>query len=360
MEEKRATWLELFYDLVYVAAIATATHVLLHTHHGVIPFEYASKFVLMFIPIWWAWVGQTMFINRFFEDAVHQRLFVIGQMVFVLIMTASLNVDFDDYYYSFLIGYLGLRVMTVLQYTMVNRRIQDPAARFLGTYLWIGIGVSALSLFFDGSFRYVVLYLGIIIDLVVPIIGRKRLAMTPIHLGYLLERFGLLTIIVLGESIISILAVLEPQDGDIRSISFSILAFIVLIAIWWQYFDNIEKKVDKEAVGTGQIILYGHLFIWMSLSVLASMMKLMYLGELNERFEVIVTFGAVLVYFLSTTLVFHNHRFPESRLHWGYFVFFVALILVFTVIHLFVLVSPLVIMIELAIFFAVYAKLTTT
>ena len=65
MEEKKVTWLELFYDLLFVAAVATATHVLLHVEQGYIHGEYLLKFVLIFIPIWWAWTGQTMFINRF-------------------------------------------------------------------------------------------------------------------------------------------------------------------------------------------------------------------------------------------------------------------------------------------------------
>ncbi len=55
--EKKVTWLELFYDLLFVAAVAKASHVLLHAEHGVITFEYLMKFVLIFIPVWWhGWV----------------------------------------------------------------------------------------------------------------------------------------------------------------------------------------------------------------------------------------------------------------------------------------------------------------
>lgn len=359
MDEKRVTWLELFYDLLFVAAIATATHVLLHTHHGVIPFEYFMKYVLMFVPIWWAWVGQTMFINRYGEDSFHQRLFIVAQMLFVLIMTSSLHVDFDAYYYSFLAGYIGLRVMIVLQYAVVNHRENHMAASYLGRYLWIGIIVSALSFPFEGWLRYSILYAGIIIDMMVPIIGRRRLYLSPVNMGHLLERFGLLTIIVLGEAIISILAVLEPQDGDFNSITFSILSFILIIAIWWQYFDNVEKKVDKESKGTGQMILYGHLFIWMSLSVIASMIKLMYTDEVSDLFKTLMMFGAVLVYFVSTTVVFHNHRFLSSRLSWHYLAFFIGLLTVFMLLNIFIIVSPLIIMVEVVIFFVAYARLTT-
>ena len=72
---RKVTWLELFYDLLFVAAVTAATHVLLHVEDGQIHAEYLVKFVLIFIPIWWAWVGQTIFVNRFGKDLFHQRIF---------------------------------------------------------------------------------------------------------------------------------------------------------------------------------------------------------------------------------------------------------------------------------------------
>lgn len=68
MEEKKVAWLELFYDLLFVAAVAVATSVLLHVEDGHIHIEYLVKFVLIFIPIWWARERQTIFVNRFGKD----------------------------------------------------------------------------------------------------------------------------------------------------------------------------------------------------------------------------------------------------------------------------------------------------
>lgn len=68
MEEKKVAWLELFCDLLFVAAVAVATHVLLHVEDGHIHIEYLVKFVLIFIPIWWARERQTIFVNRFGKD----------------------------------------------------------------------------------------------------------------------------------------------------------------------------------------------------------------------------------------------------------------------------------------------------
>ncbi|WP_430026320.1 low temperature requirement protein A [Peribacillus frigoritolerans] len=97
--------------------------------------------------------------------------------VFVLIMTSSLSADFDPYYLSFLIGYIGLRAVTAIQYLIVQRigaGVRKKGAIFLGRYFWIGIVISLLSVFFDSWIRYAVLYFGILID-IIPLLGRKCL-----------------------------------------------------------------------------------------------------------------------------------------------------------------------------------------
>jgi low temperature requirement protein LtrA len=363
MEEKKVTWLELFYDLLFVAAVAAATHVLLHVEDGYIHAEYLLKFVLIFIPIWWAWVGQTMFINRFGKELFHQRLFLILQMFFVLIMTSSLSADFDPYYLSFLIGYIGLRAVTAIQYLVVSRieeGAREKTALFLGRYFWIGIVISLFSIFFDSWVRYAVLYLGILIDICVPIVGRKCLEKVPTNTAHLFERFGLFSIILFGEALISTLAVIQPKQGNWDSISFSIISFILIISMWWQYFDNMEKKVDKSVQTSGQIIIYGHLFILMSLSMIAASIRLLFLHEVHYSFILYFVFGSVLLYFLSTTIVFHQYRRKHNRLKIYHLGLFLGILAVFFIINLIVVVPNIVIIGELTLFFIIFAKQTTT
>ncbi|WP_214484723.1 low temperature requirement protein A [Bacillus sp. SM2101] len=363
MNEKKVTWLELFYDLVFVAAIATATHVLLHVENGYIHAEYIFKFILMIIPIWWAWVGQTLFINRFGYDFLHQRVFMIIQMFFALIMISSLSVDFDKYYLSFFIGYIGLRVLTTMQYLVVQRiekGDRKKVAQYLGKYFWAGIILSTLSIFFESWVRYAIFYAGIIVDIIVPLLGRKYLIKSPTNIAHLLERFGLFTIILFGESIVSTLAVLRPQEGDWNSIAFSTISFITIIAMWWQYFDNMDKKVDKSIQTAGQSIIYGHLIIYTSLSLIAASIQLMFLHEVKYLFMLVFVFISVLLYFFATTLVFHLYRFKHNRLKVYHLGLFLGILSFFFIIDLIFIIPNVVIMAELALFFIIYTKLTTT
>ncbi|WP_433749441.1 low temperature requirement protein A [Paenibacillus amylolyticus] len=362
MMEKKVTWLELFYDLLFVAAVSKAGHVLLHAEHGVITFEYLMKFVLIFIPVWWAWVGQTLFINRYGQDILIHRIFLILQLLSVMVMTASLSTHFDQYYLSFFVGYIGSRAFTAIQYLTVHKsksEYQQKAARYLGICFLIGILISSGSLFFDSWLRYLILYVGIAVDIVLPLIGRKNLVKVPVQTHHLLERFALFTLILLGESVVSIIAVLQADHWDMKSILFAAFTAIFVIAMWWQYFDNVEKKVSKEIQTAGQAIIYGHLFIYISMSMIAASIQLLYQNQLNYVFMLGFVFGSTLLYFLSTTLVFHRYRHAHLRLGPRHLAVMVGLLVAFVLVDLVYQVPGYVIMGEEMLFFLVYAKLTT-
>ena len=87
---KRANWLELFFDLVFVFAIAKATHVLAHLHDGHVSLAQYGIFILIMIPVWWAWTGHTMFATRFDTEDTAQRLLTLAQMLAAVFLAASL------------------------------------------------------------------------------------------------------------------------------------------------------------------------------------------------------------------------------------------------------------------------------
>lgn len=127
-------------------------------------------------------MGQSLFVNRFGRDSTSHRVFLILQLFFVLIMTASLSVDFDQYFVPFLIGYLGLRAMTAIQYLAVHKKEDDHrriTARYLGSRFWIGLAISALSLFFDSWIRYAVFVCGYYGGYFTPLNGAEILGEKP-------------------------------------------------------------------------------------------------------------------------------------------------------------------------------------
>ena len=71
---RHATWLELFFDLVFVASIDVVTHHLAHVHQGHIGLKQLMLFPVEFLPIWWIWATHMLYANHFDTDSRQHRL----------------------------------------------------------------------------------------------------------------------------------------------------------------------------------------------------------------------------------------------------------------------------------------------
>ncbi|WJH37322.1 low temperature requirement protein A [Paenibacillus sp. CC-CFT747] len=237
--------MELFYDLIYVVAISIAAHVLAEAHGGHIPADALLKFPLIFVPLWWAWTGFTLYVNRFGEDSPAQRIVYFIQMLFVIIMAANINVDFEAYYLFFMIGYVGIRLSTVYMYARVwNRHLGLPrqVARYLCLSFLIGSAISFSSVLFPGVAKFYVLYLGIVVDIALPLAGRRLLRRMPVHHHHLMERYGLATIILLGELILVMVDTIRHHSLTLQSGWAVLIGFSIAVAIWWHYFESSERR----------------------------------------------------------------------------------------------------------------------
>lgn len=292
--ERRATWLELFFDLIFVIAIAKAAHVLLHVHDGHISAEIYLKYILIMIPIWWAWTGAAMFANRFDCDDIFQRLLNFVQMFCVIILAAHINTDFDTYYKGFLFSYVAIRALTVLMYlraSQINKSTKS-VSNFLALSFSIGILISLSSLFFDGILRYALLYAGIVFDLIMPLINKKRLQASPVHAHHLPERFGLLTIILLGESVVSLTGSFDALTWTPISMIMGFCGFTLACGLWWLYFENSERRIIGQHLGHGHGIIYPHLLIYLGLGGIAAMIRFSVIPELNLfDYKLLAAFG---------------------------------------------------------------------
>lgn len=82
-DEGKVSWLELFYDLAFVAVIGMVGHVLVEPDSD---YRILGQFLLFFIPVWWAWVGQAFYLSRFQHDALSSRVTTLAQMIVLVVM----------------------------------------------------------------------------------------------------------------------------------------------------------------------------------------------------------------------------------------------------------------------------------
>lgn len=237
-----ATPLELFFDLVFVVAVATAARDL---HHGLAE-RHASDAVLgyliAFFGIWRAWVGFTWFASAYDSDDVLYRLLAFVQMTGALIFASGVSALADRELLVPVSGYVVMRVALAIQWLRVAAG--DPERR--PTALRYATGVLVLQagwiglLFLPDDAVGVGLALAIAGELAVPV-WAETTRPTPWHPHHIAERHGLFTLIVLGESVyaatVSIgMALASHSLGTMMPLIAG--GVLILYSMWWLYFDD--------------------------------------------------------------------------------------------------------------------------
>ena len=261
-QHRHATWLELFYDLVFVVAISQLAHKL--SDH--IDLKGFLSFVALFVPVWWAWIGTTFYANRFDSDDIVRRGLMGLQMLAIAALAVNVHHGLDSSSVGFALAYAASRVLLVLEYLLAGWHL--PKARGLTTRYALGFSLGALlwilSVFVPLPLRFALWVLGLAVDFITPLTATEAIRQLPPHPEHLPERFGLFTIIVLGEAIIAVVnGVSEMAWGTASTVS-AIAGFITAFSLWWLYFENVSGSVletvrSAARLRTAMLWLYIHL-----------------------------------------------------------------------------------------------------
>ena len=331
-----ASTLELLFDLVFVVAIATAAaqlhHALAsgHAAHGVV------SYLMVFFCIWWAWMNFSWFASAFDNDDVLYRIAVFVQMAGALLIAAAAEGAFEGHWLPMAMGYGVIRVVAVLQWLRAGRH--NPHLRPATTRYAIGIFVLqlawfALVLFGTPSVFMPVFVFLVVLELLVPM-WAERAVMTSWHPHHIAERYGLLTLIVLGESILS--TAKAVQGGivehflDVGFMLACLGALLVIFCMWWLYFEEEGVAHRLNNYKTAFYWGYGHYFVFASAAAagagLAAQVDFR-LGHAQGLSAQSVGFGLtipVAIYVFTTWLI--HKRVGQSRGAWVFPVAAVAVL----------------------------------
>jgi low temperature requirement protein LtrA len=254
-KERHATWLELFYDLVFAAAVSQIGLSLYVNNTSITAFLGTAS---LFAPVWWAWVGVTFYATRFETDDLIHRLLVLLQMIGAAALTINIHGALGETSGNFAISYAAVRAFLVIEYIRAGRKI--PAARTLANRYAQGFLISTIlwmiSAVIPIPIRFIIWALALTIDITTTIlVGRKHVQLAP-NIFHLPERMGLFTLIVLGETIFGLVSSLSDQKWSIES-TISIGAGLgIAFSLWWIYFDSIDGTVIRAFREKGRIGLY--------------------------------------------------------------------------------------------------------
>jgi low temperature requirement protein LtrA len=273
---RAATPLELFFDLVFVVAIAQVGAAL---HHGLAEGHilYAiGHYFVGFFAIWWAWMNFTWFASAYDCDDVPYRIATFVQIVGALVIAAGAERSFEQNDHTIgLIGYVIMRLALVSQYIRAGR--SNPSRRATAYRYAIGVTLCQICwiilVFFQGTWWHPYLFIGLgIVELIVPA-WAERAGRTSWHTGHITERYGLFTIIVLGETILSLSMGIQSafETGEFTNQLTAIIigGLLIIFTMWWAYF---EWPMNDMLNSFAKVFIwgYGHLFIFASIAAMGA------------------------------------------------------------------------------------------
>jgi low temperature requirement protein LtrA len=260
---RRATWLELFYDLVFVVVIFQLAHKLEED----ISLNGFLGFLALFVPVWWSWIGAAFYATRFDTDDLGHRILVLLQMVGAAFLAVYVSDAFGEGSVGFALSYAAIRIILVLEYVRTGTSKSFSSATSLIRQNSIGYLIAAImwiiSAFVPPPFRFVLWGIGLVIDFATPIVVGKLHSQFAPHKSHLPERMGLFTILVLGESILEVVLGISNTDFDIYSMLVLGLSLGISFSLWWLYFDGVDGAPisvlrEKGKIGVYSLWLFGH------------------------------------------------------------------------------------------------------
>ncbi|MEV8634521.1 low temperature requirement protein A [Streptosporangium sp. NPDC051023] len=317
---RASTPLELLFDLCFVVGVAQAAaslhHALSEGHAGSGVLGYA----MVFFAIWWAWMNFTWFASAYDTDDVLYRLLVLTQIAGVLILAAGVPRAFGEQDFGLVtLGYAVMRLAMVGLWARAAR--EHPGGRACTSRYAIGITVVQAGwiarLALPGEAGLAGFLVLVLAELAVPL-WAERFQQTAWHPGHIAERYGLFTLIVLGESVLA--ATTAIQTGLERGIvttallSVALSGIVIVFAMWWVYFARPAERIltsNRVSFPWG----YGHYLIFSSAAAVGAGLGVVvdhdtgraHIGDLAAGAAVAVP---VAVFVLSVWLV---HLRPHHR-----------------------------------------------
>ncbi|MFG2721657.1 low temperature requirement protein A [Streptomyces sp. NPDC048416] len=235
-EEHRAGWFELFFDLVFVVTVSVLAHVL-HGDPG--PAEF-GQFLVLFFPAWWAWANLSVTVNLFGSGSPRVQAMLLAAMPALGLMAAASPEGLQERAWAYALGAAWVRLVLFLIWFRHARSAGSPLPLWRPLlYCLVPATLWAVSAALPAPARFVVWGVAIALEMVLLAV-RAGMGTAPyerMSVDHLVERIGLFVVIVLGESIFTVVAAFEEHftaaSGLTALLSFVVAAELAMIFFIW-------------------------------------------------------------------------------------------------------------------------------
>ncbi len=314
--EKLVTPLELFFDLVFVFALTQVTVLMSDdpTWQGL------GRGMLVLAALWWAWGAYAWLTNEIEADEDLPRLAMFTSMTAMLIVALAVPNAFGDDGVIFGCAYFVVRLMHIVLFAQATPHlsVHDAILRFARTAIPASTLLIAAG-FLDGPVQAAFWVVALAVDYGGPLVfGVSGFHISASHFS---ERFALIIIIALGESIVAIGVGAAGLELDIGLMTAAALGIIIACALWWAYFDWMAihaERVFRETEGDERTRMARDAFSYIHLAMVAGIIlvalgikkTVQHVDEPLETVPTVALFGGIALYFLG-------HVAFRLRLHSG-------------------------------------------
>lgn len=265
--ERHATWLELFFDLVFVVAIAALAS-FLHNHLTAGGF---LGFALLFVPVGWAWMSFAYYADQYDTDDALFRVVILAGMLASAALAVNVSGALSGESSGFVVTNVVLRLLLVGLYlwAWVSATEGRPSSASFAVGFAVGTLIWAASLLVPEPIRYGLWALALLVETGMPVLAYSTARSVPGHASHMPERFGLFTMLVLGESIIILTSGVLDTSWQLSSVLTAVGGFVVAVCLWWLYFDRVDEEAIAQSFTAGargvvksHVWGYGHLLVW--------------------------------------------------------------------------------------------------
>ena len=285
IKHKRVEFTELFYDLVLVFAISKTTALIHHLHDGILTWSSLFDFLMSLLVLVNSWMIQTVYTNRYGKNSFFNMVIMFINMGLLLFISNMIGHDWQLYFHSFCWAVGTLTLTLFFQYLVeYYRKSTDTVNRkSIKGFLWMtglrtfGVYLASLLPINLGIYVFV---LSILLTFIMPIYMTRRAKHFQVNLPHLIERISLLVIITFGEMIMGLANFYTLEDFSI----YSILYFIIMLALFMFYFTQFDHAIDEVSNQNGIFLIYSHYPIFIGLIMMTVSMTFLLNPEANHIF----------------------------------------------------------------------------
>lgn len=314
IKERRISWLELFYDLVYVIAIARITHHL-SQHISINGFlEYASLFILIF----WGWLNGSLYHDLHGNEGLRTRLMTLWQMMIIAALAITIDHSTGKQYFNTTIVFMIMQLFitylwwSVGIYDRSHRQYNKPYAI---SYL-LSFAIMEISLLLSHEWLKLLVPLVIICNYSPPFIAHRLLQRSSLDLSLsssMSERLGLFTIIVFGELVLGVVnGISKLSVTDLSTWVKFAFAIAIAFALWWVFFTMASNRTAKKGFTNATLLELLYIPALISLGLIAACFSSLFDAE-HTVYSLQKVFGyAMTIFFIGISLLMGLLETPDK------------------------------------------------